>query len=138
MEEPNEPPNPCTVRVLDGYRALEPLLDRIKRAVYKYNSVAAKYGYYLKPVHRVYKRVGDRVRVFEYYGRYWWRIEGGRKKRLVYAGSNKPAGVPQPPRIPLLGLAIAREGDDVILDCETYARLSSVFKGYKAIFNPTP
>jgi hypothetical protein len=125
------------VRVVGGYAALEKVLVELKKAIYKYNSVVSRLGYYLKPVHKVYRRgIEGRVKVFEYYGRYWWRVARGPRgrRRLIYVGTEPPAGAPKPPKTPLLGIAIAREGDDVILDCDTYKRLSGVFKGYRVFY----
>ena len=127
-EKPNEPP--CLVRVYGGYRAIEEVLNSIKEEIYRYNEVASRRGYYLKPVHKVYKRdAAGRVRVFEYYGRYWWRKGDG---KLIYAGTSKPRGLPDPPENPLEGFSVVREGEDVIVPCELYDRFSDVFKGYRA------
>lgn len=126
-EKPMEPP--CRVRVYKGYESIRRALDDIKEAIYAYNVVASSRGYYLKPVHKVYKRVGELTRVYEYYGRYWWR-KGDSK--LIYAGRVKPRGLPEPPQNPLEGLSVIREGDDVIIDCETYERFRDLFKGLLA------
>jgi hypothetical protein len=123
-EKPSEPQ--CAVRVRGGYSAIREVLDRIKEEIYLYNSEASKRGYYLKPVHKVYRTTGGLRRIYEYYGRYWWRKGDG---KLIYAGAKKPRGLPQPPLNPLEGLSVIREGDDVIIRCDVYERFKWVFEG---------
>ncbi|MCE4620325.1 MAG: hypothetical protein F7C33_04800 [Desulfurococcales archaeon] len=130
-EEPNEPPSSdCRLRIYGGARVLREILDEIKRPFYEYNSEISRTGYYLKPVHKVYKRLSDgRRRVYEYYGRYWWRKKG---KRLVYSGTRKPARVPlEPPANPLEGLSIIVEDDDIILSCGDYEKFKGYFRGLR-------
>ncbi|MCE4599791.1 MAG: hypothetical protein F7C81_06305 [Desulfurococcales archaeon] len=124
----------CRIRVYGGGKAIDSVLDSIKEEVYRYNTLISKTGYYLKPVHKVYKRRSDgSIKVYEYYGRYWWRFKEARGgKRLVYAGKEKPKGLPSPPRIPLEGLSVIREDGDVIVDCRDYNKYIEVFKGLKA------
>lgn len=126
-EKPMEPP--CRVRVYGGYGPISRVLNDIKEAIYSYNVIASSRGYYLKPVHKVYKRVGGLTRVYEYYGRYWWRKGDS---RLIYAGSVKPRGLPEPPPNPLDGLSVIREDNDIIVDCGTYERFKELFKGLRA------
>ena len=132
MEEPTEPPS-CHVRVYGGAPIAERLSSMAKRAVYSYNTVIRGSGYYLKPVHYVYKRSREgRVRVYEYYGRYWWRLtrSGGRVK-WRYVGTRKPPGLPDPPRTGLEGLRIIRDGSDIIVDCWVIEKFSDLFRGYR-------
>ena len=129
LEEPSEPPHSeCRVRIRGGARLLEGILDEYRGRLYEYNSTIRGSGYYLKPLHRVYKNVGGERRLYEYYGRYWWRIvpsRGGR--RLVYAGKSKPGGLPEPPSFPLEGLAVVRIGEDVIVECWVYEKYRDIF-----------
>ncbi len=123
----------CKVRVRDGARVIDSIIDDVKKPIYEYNSIISSKGYYLKPVHRVYRHRSDGTRkIYEYYGRYFWRIEtrGGRK-RLVYAGTRKPRGLPDPPRTGLEGLVVLRESNsnDVIIDCHVYERFKHLFEG---------
>ncbi|MMZ65447.1 hypothetical protein D1872_278520 [compost metagenome] len=129
-EEPNEPPSDCRIIVYGGRRALDLLADLVKEPFYEYNSKISRTGYYLKPVHKVYKRLPDgRTRIYEYYGRYWWRKKG---KKLVYAGRVKPRVIREdPPEHPLEGLSIIVEGDDVIMDCRDYERFQEHFRGLR-------
>jgi hypothetical protein len=126
-EKPSEPQ--CRVRVYGGYSAIYSVLSEVKEKLYVYNELASRRGYYLKPVHKVYKRVNGVTRVYEYYGRYWWRKGEG---KLIYAGSVKPKGLPEPPENPLEGLSIIREGDDIIVDCSLYDRYSWLFRGLRS------
>jgi hypothetical protein len=135
-EEPNEPPPPqdCYVKVYGGYLRLREWLDSLKSVIYEYNEKIKGSGYYLKPVHKVYySPSGGPTRVYEYYGRYWWRVEerGGRR-RLVYAGRVKPRGLPDPPNLGVIeGLRVIVEGNDVIIECRVYEKAKSVFSGLK-------
>jgi len=132
LEEPTEPP-PCQVRIRGGVSIADKLASIAKEAVYTYNTKIRGTGYYLKPVHYVYKRTGDgRVKVYEYYGRYWWMLTRSRGRvRWRYAGTRKPLNLPEPPRTGLEGLRIIRDGDDIIVDCWVIERFSEFFKGYR-------
>ncbi|GAB6148666.1 hypothetical protein [Stetteria hydrogenophila] len=117
----------CRVRLVDGLDAFRAAVEELLATVYSYNARLRGTGYYLKPLHRVYKRdpeTGALV-VYEYYGRYWWRLErrGGRL-RWRYAGREPPPGVPEPPRHPLEGMAAKIEGSDVELECRWYEELA--------------
>ncbi|MGC9071528.1 MAG: hypothetical protein ACP5HK_02370 [Acidilobus sp.] len=125
-EKPNEPP--CMVRVMGGYSAIVTALSDVKEEIYRYNVIASRRGYYLKPVHKVYKATGGARRVYEYYGRYWWRKGNG---RLIYAGTSRPPGLPEPPLNPLEGLSLIREGDDVIVRCDVYEKFKWAFSGLR-------
>ncbi|MCE4618775.1 MAG: hypothetical protein F7C37_04955 [Desulfurococcales archaeon] len=129
-EEPNEPPSDCRIIVYNGRRVLDEITDKVKEPFYEYNTLISKTGYYLKPVHKVYKKLPDgRTRIYEYYGRYWWRKEG---KRWIYAGHVKPRKIRvDPPDHPLDGLSIIIEGEDIILDCRDFERFREYFKGLK-------
>jgi len=131
LEEPREPPQ-CLVRVYGGAEAARELSALARKAVYEYNLSIRGSGYYLKPVHYVYKRSGSRVRVYEYYGRYWWRLQrvNGRI-RWKYAGTRKPPGLPEPPSTGLEGLRIIRDGDDIIVDCWVVEKYRSLFQGLR-------
>ena len=134
-EEPKEPPSPagsCRVRILGGIVALPRLEAIIKDPFYEYNSRISHTGYMVKPVHKVYRRRSDgSKRIYVYYGRYWWRRKG---KRLVYAGTRKPARVkPEPPRNPFSGLSIIVEDEDIIVPCWLYEAYAQVFSGLTAV-----
>jgi hypothetical protein len=137
MEEPIEPPSleECRLRVVGGAKVLDFTLASLKEAFYEYNRSIRGTGYYLKPVHKVYKYVGGSRRVYEYYGRYWWRFSRtGRKFRYIYAGVVKPESVQaNPPGNPLEGLSLIREGSDVIVKCSDFEKFSSVFRGYRVV-----
>ena len=123
----------CKIKVRGGARIIDSIIDEVKKPIYDYNSIISSRGFYLKPVHRVYKQRPDGTKkIYEYYGRYFWRIESkGGKKRLVYAGTQKPRGLPDPPKTGLEGLVVLRESnsDDVIIDCHVYEKFKHLFKG---------
>ncbi|MEM1873577.1 MAG: hypothetical protein QXS85_01795 [Acidilobaceae archaeon] len=133
MEEPREPPREdCRVRVVGGGAVIDMLLDGLRRAIYEYNSRIKHTGYYLKPLHKVYKTTekGSR-RVYEYYGVYWWRLVKTEKGvRYLYVGKETPPELPEPPILPIPhGLSLIREGRDVVLDCRVYDRFRELFRG---------
>ena len=63
--------------------------------MYRYNERISSTGYYLKPVHYVYKRTTTGKVVFHYYGRYWLKKLKG---KTIYIGQTKPPELPPPPR----------------------------------------
>ncbi len=117
----------CRLLVRGGASRIDEILDEVKYKIYEYNTRISDTGYYLKPVHKVYKRLSDgTLKIYEYYGRYYWRKQGN---RLVYAGTEKPRGLPEPEPIPLEGLTLIRMGDDIIIECNVYDRYKDLFKG---------
>ena len=108
----------CRVRLEGGLEEFRRAVERVLRVVYEFNSRLKVRGVYLKPVHRVYRTEGGVRAVYEYYGRYWWRLErrGGRL-RWRYLGRRPPLGVPEAPGHPLEGLSVKIVGDDVEMDC---------------------
>lgn len=136
MEEPIEPleaRGDCWVRIVDGARTLDLITANLKRVFYEYNRVIRESGYYLKPIHKVYKVVGGKRRVYEYYGRYWWKLKKVKGKlRYVYSGRWKPRRVKvEPPSNPLEDLVVIREDGDVIMRCSDYEKFSEIFKGHR-------
>jgi len=136
-EEPREPPrDDCLVKIYGGGKILDEIIDKIKKPIYDYNTRISGSGYYLKPVHRVYKqRLDEEAVLYEYYGRYWWKQEKrGTKTKIVYVGRYKPKWLPEPPRHPLEDLRVIREGDeweDIIMDCRHYELLKPCFRGLR-------
>lgn len=110
----------CRVRLVDGLDAFREAVESLLRELYSYTESLRGTGYYLKPLHRVYRRdpeAGVKV-IYEYYGRYWWRLERRRGRlRWRYVGREPPPGVPEPPRHPLEGMSAKIVGSDVELDC---------------------
>jgi len=139
LEEPKEPAasseGDCRVRVYGGYLRLREALSRVIPEIYRYNEAIRGTGYYLKPVHKVYKTVRGVRRIYEYYGRYWWRrVRRSGGYRLVYAGTEKPRDVPvEPPRTGLEGLKVIVEGEDVIIECRVYEEFKGFFEGLRAV-----
>ena len=127
-EEPKELPSDCKVIIYDGLQVLRAFIDEIKQPFYEYNSLISNTGYYLKPVHKVYKKLPNgKKRIYEYYGRYWWKKVGS---RWIYAGNIKPKIIRyEPPRHPLEGLSIIIEDKDIIMNCRDYSKFKSYFKG---------
>ncbi len=98
---------------VERYYEFQRILDEYKLKLYRYNRSIRRLGYYLKPVHIVYKRSLGRVVKYVYYGRYWYRLEyvgkKGRTSRIkwVYVGREKPLPeIPNPPEHPLEGLVL--------------------------------
>ncbi len=130
--------NRCLV-VRGGLKAFKAILEDVVRSLYEYNSIARRYGVYLKPVHIVVRDYGYERRTYYYVGRYWWRIEyagrSGRtsKVRWKYLGIEKPPearDLPDPPPNPLEGLRFYAVGDDVYIERSVYERYRWVFEGY--------
>jgi hypothetical protein len=133
---------PQRIRILNGVEALNRMLEEYKRLIYNYNSLIAKTGYYLKPVHIVVKNTLQGRKKYVYIGRYWWKIEYAGKKgstsrvRWIYIGKEKPKdliGYPDPPYHPLIGLSYIVDGKDVIIDVKKFEKYRWVFEGYKAV-----
>ncbi|MCS7111644.1 MAG: hypothetical protein N3D82_03020 [Ignisphaera sp.] len=80
-----------------------------REKLYEYNSTIKNTGYYLKPFHITTKKWRGGVKVYHYYGRYWYRLTlQGSKLKWCYIGSRKPhEGLPDPPINPLLLIRIS-------------------------------
>jgi hypothetical protein len=124
-EEPKEPPHsllnverssgiPGYVRITNGAILLTQIESYIKEPFYHYNSLISSFGYYLKPIHKVYKRKSDKTYIYVYYGRYWFRKD--ESGRLIYAGTEKPEMIDViPPKNPLEGLSLIIDGKDLLV-----------------------
>ncbi len=119
------------------YKLIESIVKKYMEKVREYNSLISGRGYYLKPIHMVYKTSGEVKKKYIYHGRYWWRIEylgrSGGKPRIkwIYLGKDKPQGLPDPPKDPLLGLTYYKVlGDDnyVYVPLKHIARLQMLSK----------
>ena len=106
-------------RVKIKAEVIDEVFRRYQKLVREYNKRIKDTGYYLKPVHIVVKKVKDEVRVYRYYGRYWWRVKYLGKKtgrsviKWVYIGKEKPKGLENPPKNPLEGVVVYKvKGDD--------------------------
>jgi len=136
-EEPNEPPllslGRCRMRIIRGVKFLDRIEGDLKEPFYRYNSLISKYGYMVKPVHKVYKEFRRGFfrmkKIYIYYGRYWWKRQG---KKLIYVGTEKPPEIPfDPPPNDLEGHSIIREGPDIIIDCSLYEKYKDLFKDHE-------
>jgi len=94
-------------------------LGYYKAEIYGYNDRIKDTGYYLKPVHYVYKRTTTGRIVFHYYGRYWLKKQG---KRIVYIGQTKPPGLPNPPRSRWEGFTLIEVDGEYFMEPEQYRR----------------
>ena len=128
-----------TLRIYDGYRLVMELYSPYRTRIYKYNSTIRESGYYLKPLHIVYKVVQGRKLKYIYFGRYWYRVykapaEGKQKKaksriKWLYIGRDKPdPHLPDPPINPLEGIAVIVDGNDVLVDERTFEALTKISK----------
>ncbi len=117
----------CRLLVKGGGKRIDSIIDEYKSVIYEYNTRISGQGYYLKPVHKVYRRLSDgTLKVYEYYGRYYWRKAG---ERLIYAGREKPRGLPDI-HLPFEGLAVIRiNNSDVVIDCDLYDKFKHIFEG---------
>jgi len=90
-------------------RLFNALLDYYKRALYEYNNEAKRFGFYLKPVHIVVKNTLRGRMVYNYYGRYWYKLaKSNGKIKWIYVGVTKPIKeLPEPPLNPLLLISTA-------------------------------
>jgi len=90
-------------------RLFNALLDYYKRALYEYNNEAKRFGFYLKPVHIVVKDTLKGRMVYNYYGRYWYKLaKSNGKIKWIYVGVAKPIKeLPEPPLNPLLLISTA-------------------------------
>ena len=125
------------VKVRVDEKKLRELIRSCLREVYRYNR-RVKGGYYLKPVHVVYKRgAKGEIREYRYYGRYWYAVEYFGKSRgksiirWLYLGRDKPKGLPPPPKNPLEGLryyTIKGEPGFLYVDSKVLERFSWLFE----------
>ncbi len=106
-------------RVKIKAKLIDDVFREYQKLVREYNKKIRESGYYLKPVHIVVKKVNNEVRIYRYYGRYWWRVEylgkkGGRSIiKWIYIGREKPKGLENPPKNPLEGIVVYKvKGDD--------------------------
>jgi len=85
------------------------LLDYYKRALYEYNNEAKRFGFYLKPVHIVVKNTLRGRMIYNYYGRYWYKLtKSNGKIKWIYIGVAKPVKeLSEPPLNPLLLISTA-------------------------------
>jgi len=129
-EEPKEPPLSSElameivdepggyIRIIGGAFLLSKIESYVKEPFYRYNGQISSYGYYVKPVHKVYKYKGGSRLIYVYYGRYWFRKQGS---RLIYAGTVKPRDVPvEPPRSPLEDITLILDGEDLLVNSDRF------------------
>ncbi len=126
-----------SVRVKGGYGLIMSIFTPYRVRIYAYNSQIRDTGYYLKPVHMVYKKLEGRKVKYMYFGRYWYRVyrarEGGRSKiKWIYVGRDKPdPQLPEPPINPLEGIAVIVDGDDVLVDEKAFNALTQITQALK-------
>jgi hypothetical protein len=126
-----------TIRVRDGYELVMNIYAHYRSRIYDYNTRIRESGYYLKPVHMVYKEVEGRRVKYVYFGRYWYRIyktksEGRARIKWIYVGRDKPEPeLPEPPINPLEGIAVIVDGNDILIDARTLEALSQLAKALK-------
>ncbi len=121
-----------SLRIKEGYNLLMNIFSPYRLRIYRYNEEIKNSGYYLKPLHMVYRSIEGRKLKYVYFGRYWYRVyksREGKKTRLrwIYVGRDKPdPHLPEPPINPLEGLAAVVEGDDVLVDERTFEALVKI------------
>jgi len=119
-----------TVIIRDGYKLLMEIYAPYRERIYAYNSRIRDSGYYLKPIHIVYKNVNNRRYKYLYFGRYWYRvIKKGKRVKWVYIGREKPdPHLPDPPLSPFEGISIIVDNNDVIVDELTFKVINEISK----------
>ncbi len=118
------------VVVKNGYRILMEIYAPYRARIYAYNAMIKDSGYYLKPIHLVYKRLKNQRVKYIYFGRYWYRLVKKRGTiKWIYVGKDKPdPHLPDPPLSPFEGLSIIVNGDDIIVDRKTFNILNELSK----------
>jgi len=107
---------------IEEYHRLQGILEEYKTRLYEYNKLVSTYGYYLKPLHIVYKKTSNGTVKYVYYGRYWYKIvyAGKRNKtsivKWIYIGREKPLPkLPDPPHHPLEGIVLRIDSTGVYM-----------------------
>lgn len=126
---------------VDG-REVEARARELLEPIYEYNR-SLRGLFYLKPVHIVYRRgTGGLVKVYFYYGRYWYRVEYAGKRgnrselRWIYLGRERPPGAPPPPPNPLEGLSyFALRGDEsrIYVDARVLVEFAWFFESLSSL-----
>jgi len=118
------------VHVLKGYELVLRLYDPYRRRIYEYNTMIRPTGYYLKPIHVVYKALGYVKLRYVYFGRYWYRLHKTHsssskyKVKWIYVGRDKPdPHLPDPPLNPFEGLRMIAINDDIVVTREVFEAL---------------
>ena len=98
--------------------ALKKYHENLRRKIYEYNERIRSTGYYLKPIHIVKKNLSSGVRVYYYFGRYWYKlVKVGSKIKWIYIGREKPdPKLPEPPINILEKCKVVIAGGDVYVD----------------------
>ncbi len=129
-------------RIIGARKYFEGLVEQYKLSIYRYNESIKNTGYYLKPVHMVYRKDQEgRTRIYYYVAKYWWHVSyvGRRGKtsrvKWIYVGSRMPYHpdlmVNPPPPSPLEGIAYSLDGEDVIMTEKNYRRVKDLLEGFR-------
>ncbi len=116
--------------IKNGYKVLMEIYAPYRARIYAYNSMIKDSGYYLKPIHLVYKKLRNQRVKYIYFGRYWYRlVRKGSTVKWIYVGKDKPdPHLPDPPLSPFEGLSIIVDGTDIIVDEKTFNILNELSK----------
>lgn len=113
------------------------ILNAYRLKLNEYNREISWSGYYLKPVHIVTKKSDNIIKVYRYFGKYWWRIEylglrGGKPNlKWIYVGRIKPEGLPDPPTNPLEGFVfftIAGDDEHIYVSQKVYKKFEKILE----------
>jgi len=121
-----------TIRLREGYSLLMNIFSPYRSRIYKYNEVIKDSGYYLKPLHIVYRTINKYRVKYLYFGRYWYRVYKSKGKnkskiRWIYIGRDKPdPHLPDPPINPFEGIAVIADSEDILVDEKTLNVLSRI------------
>lgn len=99
------------------FELLNAFLEIYRLKLYEYNRKISAFNVYLKPLHIVTKKHGNKTKIYYYYGRYWYRIfRRDGKLKWLYLGSTKPYdSLPDPPLNPLTLIEMKYSNDLVCI-----------------------
>mgnify|MGYP001773147853 CR=1 FL=1 len=111
-------------------KLLTEIADLYKLELYSYNTLVKKYGFYLKPVHIVTKKNSGGVKVYHYYGKYWYKVIYGKGKlKWLYVSKEKPLqNMPDPPLNPFTIIKVKNERNTACLYLEKVYSLDEVYR----------
>lgn len=112
------------------------VMDVYRDSLYSYNTIVKRFGVYLKPIHIVVKKSSNGVKVYHYYGKYWYKVVYSKGKvRWIYIGREKPVPeIPNPPINPLTVIkVVGGKGDKACIFIENIHEWEKVYQYFAEI-----